>query len=79
MPNKIEAPYWWQNFSRAVRFLFASLILVFSTSSIYPQATNMKIIFFMSMAMMFLQAADIFLGVKKVKGDDDDVSIPTKP
>lgn len=78
MKRTIEAPYWWQNLSRALRFMLATLVLVFSTSSIYPQSTNMKIIFWFGIIMVLIQTVDIFLGTKKVKNDDSEVEIPSK-
>lgn len=74
--KKIEAPYWWSALSRSLRFLIASLILVFSTSGLYPQEMNIKIIFFLSILMLLLQSVDIFLGNKKLKGDEAELEIP---
>ncbi len=76
--KRIIAPYWWNQLSRSLRFLLASLILVFSTSNIYSQEVNIKVIFFLGLVLLVIQSIDIFLGNKKLKGDDDDFEIPKK-
>lgn len=77
--KKITAPFWWTNLSRALRFLLASLILNFSTSNMYSQDQTMKIIFWFGIGLLLIQTSDIFLDVKKIKNDDEDVEIPKKP
>lgn len=74
--KRIQAPYWWNNASRAARFFLASLILNFSTSDMYSPSKTKLLIFWMGTVLLFIQTLDIFTDVKKVKGDDKEVEIP---
>lgn len=74
--KKIQAPYWWNNASRAARFLVASLILNFSTSDLYSPTKTKFIIFWLGLILLLIQTLDIFTDVKKVKGDNEEIEIP---
>lgn len=75
---KSRTPDWYDNISKAVRFIILSLILTFSTTDLYTPEQSKHIVFWLGVSSIVIQGLDIALGTKVVK-EESEVNMPDKP
>ena len=75
--TKTDPPKWWQNLSRALRFLAATLMITFSSTDMYSPDTCKRITFWLGIGVVILQACDILFGTAEVKPEPE-LEIPVK-